>query len=294
MGTSASSTGPGAGVPFDPPWLDDIVPTGPNGVPPDDVVPDALQPDDSDGEENGGTDQSQAPNQHPEPVAPPARFGSARSAMTNFAKTGREDSFRKAAGHYSRTGMGGSGNVGRRMRASAATGAHVMGVLQTARDGIDRAVAEWVSTLSDRGADAREIANEIVRFAVPKGGSQDEATAQDSMTQALQDLITQDEDIDLLHMDDDQIWSLIETFLGYEAFARLYLDIGQTFENSKLGLSPHEQVARMNEMQSFLRADIATQVEALRAGTPHATSDQLQALLQDAVTNTFAVYEGAI
>ncbi len=182
--------------------------------------------------------------------------------------------------------------MARRMRISTSTGANVINMLQSAREGTDPAITEWVSSLTQRNAGAQEIASEIIRRAVPGGGSQDEAACQESMAQALQDLIADNETVDLLHLSDDEIWTLIESFLGYEAFARLCLDIGQVFENS--ALSARDRVERMNEMQDYLKADIAAQIERLKGDSQNATSDQLQSILQSALENTFIVYEGAI
>jgi len=287
MGTSGSSDGPGPGVPFDPPWLDDIeTPTQGDGPPPDDQDDD--QKSDDAGSNNG---QPQPPPRSPD-IAPPARFGAARRALGEFARTGNEDAFKRAVGHYSRTGMGGARSAANRMRTSARFGASAFGVLQAARERTDPAINEWVDSLTARHASAQDIADEIVKRTTPSGGSQDEAACQQSMAQAMEDLIANDPDIDLFNLDDDNIWGLIESFLGYEAFYRLSLDIGQVFESSSL--SPRDSVTRMKEMRDYLKAEITVQVEALRSAASPASFGQLQSVLQSAIENTFAVYERAI
>ena len=283
MGTSALNNGPGRGVSFDPPWLDDIeMPTPGDGPPPDD-----QKPDDADSD-NG---QPQPPPKPPD-VAPRARFGAARRALGEFARTGKEDAFRRAVGHYSRTGMGGARRAANRMRTSARSGASAFGVLQAARERTDPVINEWVDSLTAREASAQEIADEIVKRTMPSGGSQDETACRQSMAQAMEDLLTNDPDVDLLNLDDDDIWELIESFLGYEAFHRLSLDIGQVFESSSL--SPRDSITRMKEMRDYLNAELSARVEALRSGASHATPSQLQSILQSALKNTFAVYEGSI
>lgn len=273
MGTSGSSVGPVGGVPFDPPWLDDI----------ETPQPDDQGPDDSD----SGNGQLGPPE-----VAPPRRFANARRALGEFARTGSENAFKRAVGHYSRTGMGGARSAANRMRASSLSGTNVFNLLQSARERTDPAINEWVDSLAARNASAQEIADEIIRHAIPTGGSQDEAACQQSMAQALEDLLADDPGADLLNLGDDDIWGLIESFLGYEAFHRLCLDIGQVFENSTL--SPREHVIRMNEMRDYLKAELCAQIEALRTDRPNAASGQLQSILQNALQNTFAVYEGSI
>lgn len=286
MGTSASSNGPGPGTPFDPPWLDDI----PSPQPGDGSQPDDG-PDDGDSGDGQSTPPEQQPAKPPE-VAPPKRFYGARTALGAFVRSGKHDAFRRAVGHYSRTGMGGARNAASRMRTSTQAGARVFNILQSAREGTDPTVNEWVSSLIGRNANAEEISDEIIRRAAPTGGSQDEAACQESMAQAMEDLLADDPAVDLLNLGDDDIWNLTEAFLGYEAFNRLCLDIGQVFESSKL--SPRDRVTRMNEMQDYLKAELGAQVEALRAKTPNASSGELQSILQTALQNTFAVYEGSL
>jgi hypothetical protein len=178
------------------------------------------------------------------------------------------------------------------MRTSTRSGASAFGVLQAARERTDPAINEWVDSLTAREASAQEIADEIVKRTTPSGGSQDEAACQESMAQAMEDLLASDPDVDLLNLDDDNIWGLIESFLGYEAFYRLSLDIGQVFESSSL--SPRDSVTRMKEMRDYLKAEITAQIETLRSDASPASSGQLQYLLQSALENTFVVYEGSI
>ena len=283
MGTSATSKGPGSGVSFDPPWLDDIeTPTPGDGPAHNDQKP-------GDADSDNGQPQ---PLLEPPGVAPPARFRAARRALGEFARTGKEDAFRRAVGHYSRTGMGGAARAANRMRTSARSGASAFGVLQAARERTDPVINEWVDSLKARDASAQEIADEIVKRTTPAGGSQDEAACQQSMAQAMEDLLANDPDVDLLNLDDDDIWGLMESFLGYEAFHRLSLDIGQVFESSSL--SPRERITRMKEMRDYLKAELSARVEALRSGASDATPSQLQPILQSALENTFAVYEGSI
>lgn len=287
MGTSASSDGPGGGVPFDPPWLDDTAPPQPDK---------GMQSDDQ-GNGNGdpGSNQPEQPPQSPvkpTELAPHRRFYSARRKLGDFARTGNQESFRKAVGHYSRTGMGGARNAANRMRTSSRSAANLFGVLQSAREGTNPAINEWVISLTGRKASAQDVIDEIIRRVAPSGGSQDETSCRESMAHAMEYLLEEDPSIDLFHLGDDNIWMLIESFLSYEAFNRLCLDIGQVFEDS--ALSPRDRVIRMNEMHDYLKAELCTQVEELRKTTPNAASNQLQVVLQSALQNTFLVYEGSL
>lgn len=224
MGTSASSKGPGPNVPFDPPWLDvinpppnvTIVPLLPDVVNPHTPVsttPLEPQPIDTEGPAVPSPAEPRQCPPEPASIAPPRRFSSAKRLLTDFVKTGRRDSFEKAAGHYSRTGMGGTRNLAHRMRTATTTGANAISLLRSARDGNDPSVNDWVTSLTSRNASVHEIAHSIIQRIVPLGGSQDELACQDSMAQALQDLIAENENVDLLHLSDSDIWRLIESFL---------------------------------------------------------------------------------
>lgn len=290
MGTSASSNGPGEGVPFDPPWLDDIAPQQPvDDMQPDDQGDDG--PDDVD-QNDGSPEQPSHSPLDPAEIAPTKRFHAARRAIGSFVRTGKQESLEKAFGHYSKTGMGGARNAANRMRLSTKSAANLFGILQSAREGSDPGINMWVSSLTGRHASAQDIVDEIIRRIAPSGGSLDETSCRESMAQAMELLLEEKPTVNLLHLDDDDIWALAESFLGYEAFIRLCLDIGQVFENSSL--SPREVVIRMNEMQDYLKAELGAQIQELRQNTPHARSNQLQAILQKALQNTFLVYEGSL
>src|SRR5688572_17551841 len=145
MGTSASSGGPGSGVPFDPPWLDNIAPKLPG---------EGIQLADQGNEDSGNQRDNQSDKPLP-PVeqqehAPSRRFQSARRNLTDFVQAGDQGSFRSAMGNYSRTGMGGARNVARRMRTSTRTASNLFRVLQSAREGTDPSINEWVTSLTAR------------------------------------------------------------------------------------------------------------------------------------------------
>lgn len=279
MGTSASSNGPNGGVSFDPPWLDDI-----------EIPGHVTQPDSQN--ENGPNTQEEQEEPSRAHIAPQRRFSNARRALGEYARSGDSGSLHKALGHYSRTGMGGAQNVANRMRISTKSASALFGVLRSAREGVDPEIKEWVSALTSRNARASEIADEIISKVAPFGGSIDETACRESMAQSMENLIAKNPQIDLLNLSDNNIWNLIESFLGYEAFKRLCLDIGQSFEKSTL--SPTVKVSRMNEMHRYLEAEIYVQVEKLRQSNQNATSNQLNTILHDALANTFFVYEGAL
>lgn len=286
MGTSTSSSGPGSGVPFDPPWLDQL---GGGGG---DAEGDAQAPADV-GEEAAHSDNPSTPNTEPAVgIAPARRFANARRELGAFARSGSREALGKAIGHYSRTGMGGARNTAARLRTSTRSAAGLISLLQTARDGSDPRINQWVSSLIARNPSAQDVINEVIQQVTTSGGSLEEESCKDSMAQAMSELMEIQPDIDLLNMTDGDIWTLVEFFLSHEACSRLQLDIGQLFESSRL--APREVVARINDMRDYLKAELSAQMRSLRQANGNPSSRQLESMMQQALQNTFSVYEEAL
>lgn len=284
MGTSTSSRGPGPGVPFDPPWLDQV-----GGSPSGD---DRQEPSGDGGEPPGAEAEQDTENEAAEGIAPPRRFASARRELGDYARSGSREALGRAIGHYSRTGMGGARNAAARMRASTRAAAGLFSLLQSARDGSDPRVNEWVSELVARNPSAQDVINEIIQRVTSTGGSLDEESCKDSMSKAASELMEARPNINLLDMDDSAIWSLVELFLSQEACNRLHMDIGQLFESSDL--APRDVVARANEMREFMKAELSSQLAELRESTPNPPPRQLESVMRRALEQTFLVYEGVL
>lgn len=277
MGTSSSSSGPKSGVSFDPPWLNSVA--SELGSPLEQIS----------GEQVVQSPQQTEPAKQPLGIAPPGRFGNARRYLGEYVKTGDRGSLRKALGNYSRKGMGGASNVANRMRASTSAGAGLFNFLQGIRDSSDTKVRDWVNQLSAKNLSAYEIADEIINQIVSTGGSPEEESCKDSMNQAISELLTIYPDVDLLAMGNDSIWTVMELFIANEAFNRLNFDIGQLFESAKY--SPREAVYRMNDMREYLKSEISAQIQDLRTDISNPTTEELNKLLQSALTRTFEIFE---
>ena len=92
MGTSQSSTGPGAGVSLVPPWAEG-----------------SLAPSGAEGQSQDGSeldDQQPLPSVEQSDLAPPRRFMSTRRHLGHFAKTGDKHSLQAGVGHYISSGYG--------------------------------------------------------------------------------------------------------------------------------------------------------------------------------------------
>lgn len=266
MGTSASSFGPGAGVSFDPPWLEDIP------IPGEQQKPEKAS--------------EKIPNQVI-PVAPPARFRSARTSLGNYVKTGDRDSLRRSLGHYSKTGMGGAKNVANRLRISTSVASNLFNSLHSLREGNNQSIEKIISNLKSEGADAYRFIDVIIENICPNGGSLDETSCKDSGYAALSEFFEKYPDADISNLSDDNIWSLTSSFLGNEAFSRIQLDIGQSFERQDIPIS--DRVTRYNEMRDYVKAEISSQINKIRGKGQ--SLNNLQTILKEAIKNTFEVFE---
>lgn len=282
MGTSSSSSGPGSGISLDPPWLDPLASEMGNPL---------EQISSGDPELDQGS-QPPAPIAPNPDIAPPRRFQNARRQLGEYASSGDKGSLRKALGNYSRNGMGGASSVSSRMRASTSAGAGLFSFLQGVRDSADIKVRDWVNQLTTKNLSAYEVADEIIDQVISVGGSLEEESCRDSMAQAMSDLLETNPDIDLINMDNESIWTVMELFITNEAFNRITLDIGQLFESEKL--SAWEAVSRTNEMREYLKSEISAQIQELRTDKTNPTKNEVNNVLQTAIRVTFEVFEEEI
>lgn len=199
MGTSTSSSGPGPGVPFDPPWLEPLQSEMGQNAPPE------QQPENPE----DGAEGEFEPHEPDGQLAPPRRFAPARRQLSDYAATGDKGAFRRAVGHYSRTGMGGARRAAGRMRVSTVAAGGLVSLLQAARDGTDPAVNEWIQALTATNPLTREVIDAIVRQVAGIGGTVDEDSIRDSMAYALSELVSEQPDVNPLSMTDTTsgLWS---------------------------------------------------------------------------------------
>jgi len=279
MGTSASSSGPGKGVPFDPPWLDDIV------LPCDEkpVADLNIKPT---------KESSPTFDELEQQIAPSRRYAGARRSLGDFIKTGSTHSLARAIGYYSRNGMGGAKRVAKRMSLSTRSAAALAQYLHRIQEGTNEDINAWVSGLIERDASTSEIIDELVLRIAAQGGSEDESQSRASLEQALTELCRENAEINLLKLNDDDIWRLIESFLGVEAYKRICFDIGQRYEDSSIPIQTKMQ--RIIEMQQYVEAEIFVQIEKIRKAISGINTDNLADVLQKAIENTFLVYEEAL
>ena len=259
MGTSTSSKGPGAGVPLDPAWLDDLVPDENN-----DLSSDIL---------------SQR-----------RRFSQARRYLNDYIRSGSKDDLRKSCGHYSKSGMGGSRRISHRMRVATSVGSQLYDVLHSLKEDGDFELCKKIDDLKKTGAGTEQIISLIAKYACPNGGSIDELSTANSAISALTELLGKYPDADIRNLSDDQIWELVSLYLGNEVFSRIQMDIGQMFEKSDVSLS--DRILRMNEMREFIKVEISVKLNSIRS--ENKSHVNIKKMLDDTIEELFYIYEGEL
>lgn len=250
MGTSSAFGGPVSGTPLVPSWLQ----AGAG----DDAGPQGSAPADS------------SPGSVSAPVAavgaspsnrPASRFGPARRDFSRFARSGGSDraSLARAVARYVTRSAGGAAGATRRMGASRAAGASLVGFLA---DAVRRGGSEALQTLRLghlSGKPLPEILLAVSDVVCPAGGSIDQGIARDAWVETIAQVsaagIT---DIDSLNM--DQVQTVFETYATFAIMGRLCNDIG----TKVLSMPSDHRVARVVErqLQEFIRGGVA---DALRA-----------------------------
>ncbi len=290
MGTSGSSKGPGSGVPMVPPWT----PEAPAGDAPNDAAPNdgETAPSDEAPGEDGLAPQipAPAPMPTPVPIAPQGRFSSARRSLGDYARTGDGDYMRKGLGHYVRTGYGGSGTTTRRFGGTAATADALGNALASVAAGQPAAPGSPLDPTLLAGRSAQEVMDAVVEVVRPIDGTQDSEAERAAIRDALSELLTQFPDADLLNLNSDQRSLAIERFTAINVSRRFELDLGKTI----LEKAPSAETAlsRLKQVHDYVKETVAASFRKLRNAGRSLTTGRVSLVVQDALRETFQVFEG--
>ncbi len=280
MGTSSSSSGSPSGAPMVPPWVPDPVPA-PGEAPGDD---DGAPPSDGD-----TPDQAPPPTQ-PVPIAPPARFGGARTRLGNFARTGSTDDMRKGVGHYARKGLGGGGTAVRRLGGTARTAGTLFGALSAAAEGQASGAANELDPAVLAGRSADEVMGAVLEAVRPVDGTQDGEASRAAINKSLSELLTQFPDADLLNLSEEQRLLAVEHFIAWDVFNRFELDVGKTIQEK--APSVVSALSRLKEVRDFITQTVAAEFRKLTEVAAALGSRKVSAIVRDALGHAMSVFEG--
>lgn len=216
MGTSKGYGGPATGLV--PSWVDDpvpgVAPAGPAPAPgaPNPTAPAQPLP--------GAPAVPRGPD-----VSGAGRLGGARGSFSRFARTSSRSALGSALSNYVRNGTGGARRAARRMGASRATGARLLGVV---RDVQRFGAAEALRQLNLPGLAGRPAADvfmALLEFVCPPGGAIDEAIARQAMLETIGDLAKSGVG-DFGTMTPDQMQEFFLDFIARSIEGRVVADLG--------------------------------------------------------------------
>ena len=243
MGTSSPSSGSSSHSPLVPTWLEDPVATP---IPGDhDIDP----PGDSHGVENGQQqsrdDEDSSPRQ---PILPPperARFRTARSNFSRFARSGGYDrnSLRRSVRDYIRDGTGGARRAVQRMGQARKGARAALGILRSFQQGGAEKALRWLGLTSLEGQSARDVLIGLTEIICEDGATIDSATARVAWIETVAELDQLDID-DLDALTSDQVRMLFLTYIAHTIQERLYQEIAVGGTKLAISLDDMQRIDR--------------------------------------------------
>lgn len=266
MGTSSSSSGPGKGVSFDPPWLNTAVDAV--GVAPSDVQVEILETSSA--------------------IAGGARFGDARKCLNAYVKSGGRGTLKKSLRNYVRRGLGGSARAAARMRLATAVGARTFSLLRALGDQQRSDFKELITNLLTSEHTLNDVVSEIVNHVIKIGGGTEEELCRESMAEALSEMLQDKPDAELMNLPETDLWWLMELFVVKVILRQVFFDIGQIFERDVI--DPTDRLDRIDEIEGFVRSVVSSQMQDVRTGQSCGSQKDVCAIINKAVQLTFEVF----
>jgi hypothetical protein len=282
MGTSQSSSGSPSGVPMVPPWVPDLpLPAPPAEGEPPDAAPEQSEPVDP------------APRTEPRqpiPVAPARRFLGANRNLGDYARSGDGASMRRGVGQYVKKGYGGSVTATRRMGGTAQAAQALYSALSSGPENPYTAPGSPLDPALTAGRSADDVMDAVVEAVRPVDGTQDAEASRTSIKDALSDVLKQFPDADLRDLKQEQRDLAIERFVAGDVFRRIDLDLGKTIRekspNAATGLG------RLKEIREYVRETVAASFRKLREVGQVLVAGKITRIVQNALRETFQVFEG--
>lgn len=286
MGTSKSSSGSPGGVPMVPPWTPDPLPPPP--APPD--GPPGPAPDgDPDGGPDAAPDLPSSPSQ-PGPIAPPARFGSSRTSLGRYARSGSTGEMRKGVGHCVSKGWGGSNTATRRLSGTARSAGVLYGALSTLATGQPSEAGGPLDRVVLTGRSANDIMRAVVEAVRPVDGTQDAEATRDAIKGAASELLAKNPDADFLALSEQDRLFMVERFLANDIFNHLVLDIGQAIQKNAPTASAAS--ARFREIKNYVRQAISAAFRKIHKSGEALTARRVSAISRQCIQEAMEVFEG--
>jgi hypothetical protein len=227
----------------------------------------------------------------PSPIAPAKRFNTARRNLSGYSKSGDTNAMRRGVGNFVR-GWGGNSTATRRMGGTVRNAAvlHSMlsggpgagSVVQTDSGPFDRAVLQ--------GRNAREIIDAVVEAIRPGDGTLDAEASRRALDEAMTEVLTRDPNADLFNLNDEQREHAVEVYVASDVARLFELDLGPHIQKNAPNATM--AMARLKEVRAFIRETVAASFRKLKAAGSSLTGSRVNAVVQAALRDALAVFEG--
>ena len=194
---------------------------------------------------------------------------------------------RRGLGHYSRSGMGGSGNAARRMGGSASAASSLHNALTSLASGQPLPQELGIDPQALAGLTPAEIADVLVDAIKPIDGTQDAEATRDSAARALADILAQNND--LTNLSPAQVDQVTAATLGYDVAHRIELDVGKSIIDK--APTKGQGLELLQEMKDYVREVVAAQYAAERAANGAIGRAVIDRISRDAIQQAFEVFE---
>ena len=197
---------------------------------------------------------------------------------------------RRGLGYYVRTGYGGSATAARRFGGTATTAGALGGALASVAAGQASAPGSPLDPTLLAGRTVQEVMDAVIEAVRPVDGTQDAEAERASIRDALSELLTRFPEADLLNLEADQRDYAIERFTAIDVFRRFELDLGKTIVDK--APSAIAALGRLKEVRDYVKQSVAASFRRLRDAGRTLTSGRIGQVVQDALKETFEVFEG--
>lgn len=278
MGTSTAYSGPGGDTPLIPSWLEPDTTAGPSLTSPPEVqLPDSIP---------------QAPEDRPALVLPanPNRFGSVRTNLTKFARSGGTDkaSLGRAVSGYVSKSSGGARQAALRMGASRQAGAALYSFLSSIQANGVRETLRQLNLESLAGRPINEVFLGLVDHICPDGGTVDEGIAREAFIESMIELADQGfTDLDALTP--NQIQTVFEMFATNAIEARLCNDIGT--KTVMMPANAQAAIMLQEQLRDFIRNAVSDALAKALEETPVLTQNQVLSFVDSVYERAFGILQ---
>jgi hypothetical protein len=174
------------------------------------------------------------------------------------------------------------------MKVAAAAGAKTF-LLLSGTESTERAqFKEKLTALLNSEHTTEDVISAIVNFVFPSIGSVDEESCRNAMAEALSDLLLEKPDVDIVNLPEQDIWWLLELFLGKTIVKQVTFDIGQVLESDAINID--DKIRRLEEIDRFVQSVVSVSFQKVRDKNADLSQNDIAGIIRDAVALTFKVF----